>query len=154
MEKTMTAKQYLLQSIKIRERMAFIRERIEKIESDLGYHPIQLDDSGASHLNYREDKMSEKMAELADLDTEYKAELVNLEKKNEEIRATVEKIENPEYRAVLTARYLTENKRYPCRLNAWVSIAFSLGLTSEEAVKQKHKRAVKILEKILYSDTF
>ena len=153
MKEKMTAKQYLLQSVKIRERMAFIRERIEKINADLGYHPVQLDDSGASHLNYREDKMSEKMAELVDLDTEYKEELVRLEKKNEEIRNRVELIENPEYRAVLTARYLTENRRHPCRLNAWVTVAFSLGLTSEEAAKQKHKRAINIFEKILRSDT-
>lgn len=148
----MTAKQYLLRSVRIRERMAYLRERIEKIEADLGYHPLQLDDSGASKASVT-DKVGDKLAELADLEAEYKAELVNLEKQNAEIRQTIELIDNTEYRAVLTARYLTENKRYPCRLNAWVTVAFSLGMTSEEAVKQKHKRAIKILEKILNSDT-
>ena len=152
MKQKMSAKQYLLQSVKIRERMAYLRERIEKIEADLGYHPLQLDDSGASKATVT-DKVGDKLAELADLESEYKAELVNLEKKNAEIRNAVEIIENPEYRAVLTARYLTENKRYPCRLNAWVAVAFSLGMASEEAVKQKHKRAMKIFEKILNSDT-
>lgn len=148
----LTAKQYLLQSVRIRERMAYLQERIEKIEADLGYHPLQLDDSGASKATVT-DKVGDKLAELADLESEYKAELVNLEKKNAEIRNTVELIDNTEYRAVLTARYLTENKRNPCRLNAWVTVAFSLGMTSEEAVKQKHKRAIRIFEKIFNSDT-
>jgi len=152
MEKKLTTKQYLLRSVRIRERMAYLRERIEKIEADLGYHPLQLDDSGASKASVT-DKVGDKLAELADLETEYKAELVNLEKQNAEIRQTIELIDNAEYRAVLTARYLTENKRYPWRLNTWVTIAFNLGMTSEEAVKQKHKRAVKVLEKILNSDT-
>lgn len=152
MKAKMTAKQYLLQAVKIRERMTFLRERIEKLETDLGYHPLQLDDSGASKATVT-DKVGDKLAELADVQTEYQDELLNLEKKNTEIRRKVELLDNPEYRAVLTARYLTENKRYPCRLNAWVTVAFSLGLTSEEAAKQKHKRAIRIFEKILNSDT-
>ena len=149
----MNAKQYLLQSVKIRESLFYIRERIEKLESDLGYHPIQLDDTGASHLNVREDKLSEKLAEVADLESEWKAKRIELERKNNEIREKVEKVNNPEYIAVLSARYLTENKRCPFRLNSWVAVAFSLGMTSEEAVKQKHKRAMRSLEKILQSDT-
>ena len=148
----MTAKQYLLQSIKIRERALFLRERIEKINAELGPHPLQLDDSGASKATVT-DKVGDKLAELADMQSEYEAELVALERKNDEIRRMVERVENPEYRAVLTARYLTENKRFPCRLNTWVAIAFSLGMTSEEAVKQKHQRAVRVFEKILKSDT-
>lgn len=148
----MTAKQYLLQSIKIRERALFLRERIEKINAELGPHPLQLDDSGASKATVT-DKVGDKLAELADMLSEYEAELVALERKNDEIRRMVERVENPEYRAVLTARYLTENKRFPCRLNTWVAIAFSLGMTSEEAVKQKHKRAIRVFEKILKCDT-
>ena len=62
-------------------------------------------------------------------------------------------LNNPEWIAVITARYLTENKRTPYRLNSWVAVAFKLGMTSEEAVKQKHKRALRELEKILNSDT-
>lgn len=149
----MNAKQYLLQSVKIRESLFYIRERIEKLESDLGYHPLQLDDTGASHLNVREDKLSEKLAEVADLESEWQEKRIELERKNNEIREKVEKVNNPEYIAVLSARYLTENKRCPFRLNSWVAVAFSLGMTSEEAVKQKHKRAMRSLEKILQSDT-
>ena len=149
----MNAKQYLLQSVKIRESLFYIRERIEKLESDLGYHPLQLDDTGASHLNVRGDKLSEKLAEVADLESEWQEKRIELERKNNEIREKVEKVNNPEYIAVLSARYLTENKRCPFRLNSWVAVAFSLGMTSEEAVKQKHKRAMRSLEKILQSDT-
>lgn len=148
----MTAKQYLLQSVRIREKLGHIRERIEKLEADLGYHPLQLDDSGASKGTMT-DKTTEKLAEIVDLEREWERKRLELERKNNEIRETVEKLSNTEYVAVLTARYLTENKRFPCRLNSWVAIAFKLGMTSEEAVKQKHKRAIRALEKIIESDT-
>lgn len=143
----MTAKQYLMQSVLIREKMTYISERIDKLHADLGYHPQQLDNSGASHLNYREDQMLKFAAELDELEHEWEVKRVELEKKNNEIREFIETLDNPEYVAVLTQRYITENKRYPARLNTWVAIAFKLGLTSEEAVKQKHKRALLKLEK-------
>lgn len=145
----MNAREYLMQSLRIRESLHYINERIEKLKTDLEYHPKELDDSGASHLNYREDKFAEKMAEIADLQTEWEQKRIDLERKNAEIRETVESLPNAEYVAVLTARYLTENKRTPCRLNSWVAVAFKLGMTSEEAVKQKHKRALRALQKII-----
>lgn len=149
----MSAREFLMQSLRIRESLHYIDERIEKLKTDLQYHPKELDDIGASHLNYREDKFAEKMAEIADLETEWEQMRIDLEKKNAEIRKKVETLHNPEYVAVLTARYLTENKRTPCRLNSWVAVAFKLGMTSEEAVKQKHKRALRELEKKLKCDT-
>lgn len=142
----MNAKTYLLQSLRIREKLRYIRERIMKLEADLGYHPIQLDDSGASKGTVT-DKTTEKLAEIVDLEAEWERKRFELEKKNDEIRATIESLSNPEYVAVLTERYITENKKYPCRLNPWVAVAFKLGMTSEEAVKQKHKRAIRELEK-------
>ena len=145
----MNAREYLMQSLRIRESLHYINERIEKLKTDLEYHPKELDDSGASHLNYREDKFADKMAEIADLETEWEQKRIDLERKNAEIRETVESLPNAEYVAVLTARYLTENKRTPCRLNSWVAVAFKLGMTSEEAVKQKHKRALRALQKII-----
>ena len=145
----MNARDYLMQSLRIRESLHYINERIEKLKTDLEYHPKELDDSGASHLNYREDKFSEKMAEIADLEAEWEQKRIELERKNAEIREMVESLQNAEYVAVLTARYLTENRRTPCRLNSWVAVAFKLGMTSEEAVKQKHKRALRALQKII-----
>ena len=144
----MNAKDYLLQSVRIREKIFYYRERIEKLETDLGYHPLQLDDSGASKASVT-DKVGDKLAEIADLESEMLKKRAELERKNDEIRTTVETLSNPEYVAVLSARYLTENKRCPCRLNTWVAVAFKLGMTSEEAVKQKHKRALRALEKII-----
>lgn len=150
----MNAREYLMQSVRIRENLLYLRERIEKLEADLGYHPLQLDDSGASKSSGDSDKVGEKLAEIADLEIEWNKKRIALEKKNDEIRATVETLQNPEYIAVLTARYLTENRRTPCRLNSWVAVAFKLGMTSEEAVKQKHKRALRALQrKISSSDT-
>lgn len=145
----MTTREYLMQSVKIRQTLSYLQDRAEKLKTDLEYHPVQLDDSGASHLNYREDKFSEKMAEIADIETEWMERRAELEQKNNEIKAFIDRLDNAEYIAVLTQRYITENKRYPARLNSWVAIAFKLGMTSEEAVKQKHKRAIRSLEKLL-----
>ena len=148
----MNARTFLLQSLIIRESLQYISERIEKLEADLGYHPLQLDDSGASKATV-DDKVGDKLAEIADLEKEWKEKRIQLERKNAEIRQTVLMLQNPEWIAVITARYLNENKRTPYRLNSWVAVAFKLGMTSEEAVKQKHKRALRELEKILNSDT-
>ena len=145
----MTIREYLMQSVKIRQNLSYLQDRAEKLKTDLEYHPVQLDDSGASHLNYREDKFSEKMAEIADIETEWIERRAELEQKNNEIKAFIDRLDNAEYIAVLTQRYIAENKRYPARLNSWVAIAFKLGMTSEEAVKQKHKRAIRSLEKYL-----
>ena len=149
----MQVKEYLLQSVEIRQKLSYIKDRAEKLEADLGYHPIQIDDTGASHLNYREDKLCEKASEIADLEAEWQAVRIKREQKNNEIRAFIETLDNAEYIEVLTQRYIVENKRYPARLNSWVAIAFKLGMTSEEAVKQKHKRALKNLEKKFHNDT-
>lgn len=143
----MQIKAYLMQSVEIRQKLSYLKERTEKLEADLGYHPIQLDDSGASHLNYREDKLCDNAVKIADLEAEWRKTRIELEQKNNEIRAFIETLDNAEYIEVLTQRYIVENKRYPARLNSWVAIAFKLGMTSEEAVKQKHKRAMKNLEK-------
>lgn len=148
----MNVREYLLQSVKIREKLGYIRERIIKLETDLGYRCKQLDDSGASKGTMI-DTWGEKAAELIDLESEWERERFTLERKNNEIRATVERLENPEYIAVLTERYLVENRKNPCRLNPWVAVAFKLGMTSEDAVKQKHKRAIKELEKNFQCDT-
>lgn len=145
----MTVREYLMQSLKIRGSLAEIQDRIEKLKTDLEYHPVQLDDSGASHLNYREDKFSEKMAEIADIETEWMEKRTELERKNNEIIAFIDQLDNAEYISVLKQRYIAENRRNPARLNTWVAIAFKLGMTSEEAVKQKHKRAIRSLEKFL-----
>lgn len=145
----MTVREYLMQSLKIRGSLSDIQDRIEKLKTDLEYHPVQLDDSGASHLNYREDKFSEKMAEIAEIETEWMEKRAELERKNNEIIAFIDQLDNAEYISVLKQRYIAENRRNPARLNSWVAIAFKLGMTSEEAVKQKHKRAIRSLEKYL-----
>ncbi len=144
----MNAREYLMQSLRIRESLQYINERIEKLKTDLEYHPKELDDSGASHLNYREDKFAEKMAEIADLETEFEQKKIDLENKNGEIREFIERLDNPTYRAVLSYRYIHENKRFPTRLNSWVTVAFKVGLTNEDTARITHNRAIKILDRI------
>ena len=143
----MNAKQYLLQSIRIRENLFYIKQRIEKLEADLGYHPLQLDDSGASKASGDNDKVGEKLAEIADLEGEWLAKRIELERKNEEIRKFIEIIDNPTYRAVLSYRYIQENPRFPTRLNSWVTVAFKVGLANEDTARITHNRALRILEK-------
>lgn len=145
--KQMNAKQYLLQSIRIRESLFYIKQRIEKLETDLGYHPKQLDDSGASKASGANDKVGDTLAEIADLEDEWLAKRMELEKKNEEIRTFIETLDNPTYRAVLSYRYIHENPRFPTRLNSWVTVAFKVGLANEDTARITHNRALRILEK-------
>ena len=145
----MNARDYLMQSIRIRENLQYINERIEKLKTDLEYHPKELDNSGASHLNFREDKFAEKMAEIADLETEWEQKRIDLERKNAEIREFIELLDNPTYRAVLSYRYIHENKRFPTRLNSWVTVAFKVGLANEDTARISHNRAIKILNKMM-----
>lgn len=147
----MNARECLMQSLNIRVRMRYLQERIDKLESELGYHPKQLDNTGASHLNYREDKFAEKMAEIADIKTEYLEELEALERKNESLQSLIKVLRNPDFREVLTERYIKENKKYYYRLNPWENIAIemNLGKNGVNAVKQKHKRALKALDNFI-----
>ena len=43
----------------------------------------------------REDKLSEKLAEVADLESEWREKRIELERKNEEIRELIETLDNP-----------------------------------------------------------
>lgn len=142
----MGAKEFLLQSVRIREKLFYYQERIEKLETDLGYHPLQLDDSGASKASVT-DKVGDKLAEIADLEKEMVEKRIELEKKNEEIRSLIETLDNPTYRAVLSYRYIHENPRFPTRLNSWVTVAFKVGLANEDTARISHNRALRILNK-------
>lgn len=142
----MGAKEFLLQSVRIREKLFYYKERIEKLETDLGYHPLQLDDSGASKASVT-DKAGDKLAEIADLEKEMVEKRIELEKKNEEIRSLIETLDNPTYRAVLSYRYIHENPRFPTRLNSWVTVAFKVGLANEDTARISHNRALRILNK-------
>lgn len=142
----MGAKEFLLQSVRIREKLFYYKERIEKLETDLGYHPLQLDDSGASKASVT-DKVGDKLAEIADLEKEMVEKRIELEKKNEEIRSLIETLDNPTYRAVLSYRYIHENPRFPTRLNSWVTVAFKVGLANEDTARISHNRALRILNK-------
>ena len=142
----MGAKEFLLQSVRIREKLFYYKERIEKLETDLGYHPLQLDDSGASKASVT-DKVGDKLAEIADLEKEMVEKRIELEKKNEEIRSLIETLDNPTYRAVLSYRYIHENPRFPTRLNSWVTVAFKVGLSNEDTARISHNRALRILNK-------
>lgn len=142
----MTAEQFLLQSVRIREKLRNIYERKMKLEADLGYHPKQLDDSGASKGTMT-DKTTDTLAEIVDLESEWEKVRFSLERKNNEIRQELERLDNVEYIAVLTERYITENTVRPCRLNSWVAVAFKLGLPNEDSARMMKNRALKAFEK-------
>lgn len=83
----MTAKEYLEQVRSYRQEIIQLSEQIETIRTDVSsYHPLQFDDTGASHLNYRTDKLSEKMAAVVDLCIELEDRRADLILKEAEIR--------------------------------------------------------------------
>lgn len=146
----MTAREYLEQSRRIRQEIVWINRQIEEIETSLGYHPIQLDDSGASKSNYREDKMSEALSKVADLYTEIQIKKADLIAKDEEIHRQVNKLDDIREREVLRLRYLERHPRRTLAPLGWRQIGFRMGYTAE-GVRKIHSKAMKNLEKILKS---
>ncbi len=144
----MNAKEYLEQSRKIRQEIIWINRQIEEIETSLGYHPIQLDDSGASKSNYRSDQLSEALSKVADLYTDLQGKKAELIIKDEEIHREIDKLDDIREREVLRLRYL---ERHPRRLSAPLGgrqIGYRMGYTAE-GVRKIHSKAIKNLSEIL-----
>lgn len=144
----MNAKEFLEGSRRIRQEIIWINRQIEEIETSLGYHPIELDDSGASKSNYREDKLSESLAKVADLYADLQRKKVELIIMDERIHEEVNKLEDIREREVLRLRYL---ERHPRRIIAplgWRQIGFRMGYTAE-GVRKIHAKAIKNLNEIL-----
>lgn len=148
----MTAKEYLLQAVRIRRQIYHIKLRCEELTAKLGYHPLRLDNTGASRAA-PEDKVTYTLAELGDYEREYEDQIGELKKKLDELSKKVNQLDNTEYSEILTLRYLTENRNNPSRLMGWVPIAYKMGLPSEDAAKAKHRRALREFEKKFLSDT-
>lgn len=144
----MNAKEFLEGSRKIRQEIIWINRQIEEIETSLGYHPIQLDDSGASKSNYREDKLSDSLAKVADLYSDLQKKKAELIIMDEEIHKKVDELSDIREREVLRLRYL---ERHPRRIIAplgWRQIGFRMGYTAE-GVRKIHAKAIKNLNEIL-----
>ncbi len=147
----MTAKEYLEQTRRIRLEIIHLNEQIETIRTDVGsYHPIQIDDTGASHLNYRTDKLSEKMAQVVDLCTELEEKKAGLILKEAEIRRNVSRITDPKEKEVLVLRYLTIHPRRPFAPIGWKTIGYRMGYSAEGA-RYLHDKALRDFTKILNS---
>jgi len=144
----MTAKEYLEQIRQIRQEISFINQHIESIRTECEYHPIQLDSTGGSHLNYRTDKLSEKMAEVVDLTRELEEKRAEWILKESEIRKTVDKLSNPSEREVLVLRYMAIHPRKPYAPLGWKTIGFRMGYTAEGA-RKIHDKALKNFDKII-----
>ena len=144
----MTAKEYLLQAKDIRAQIYHIRLRCEELRAKLGYHPLQLDNTGASKGSPR-DKVGDTLAELCDWDREYEDQVCELKKKLDEISNRINLMPNKRYAELLRWRYLEENKKEPSRLNSWITVAYKLNLANERVAITMHGRALKEFEKIL-----
>lgn len=144
------AKEYLEQSRRIRQDIAWINSQIERIETSLGYHPLQLDDSGASKSNYRGDKMCDALSKVADLYTDIQNKKAELILKDEEIHTQVNKLDDPRESEVLIYRYLVRHPRKPTAPLGWRAIGFRMGYTAE-GVRKLHNKAIKDFEELLKS---
>jgi hypothetical protein len=139
----MTAKEYLEQARKIRQEIVLLNEQIQTMFSEVAsYHPIQLDDSGASHLNYREDKTAEKVAEILDLTDDMNDRLKELYSKEIEIRHKVLELKEPQEREVLILRYLTPHPKKSFAPLGWCEIGSRMNYTKQGVIKL-HARALK-----------
>ena len=144
----MNAKEFLEGSRKIRQEIIWINRQIEEIETSLGYHPIQLDDSGASKTNYRGDQMSEALSKVADLYTDLQGKKAELIIKDEEIHKKVDQLDDIREREVLRLRYLERHPRKIIAPLGWRQIGYRMGYTAE-GVRKIHSKAIKNLTEIL-----
>ena len=144
----MTAKEYLLQASDIRMQIHHIRLRCEELRAKLDYHPLQLDDSGASKASVT-DKVGDALAELCDWDKEYEDQVCELKKVLDEISVKINQMPNKRYAELLRWRYLEENKKEPSRLNPWITIAYKMDLANERVAITLHGRALEEFEKIM-----
>lgn len=142
----MNGKDYLMQAVMIRRQIYHIKLRCEELRTKLGYHPLQLDDTGASKASVT-DKVGDTLAELCDWSKEYENQVSELHKKLDEISDKVDKLDNPRYSELLAWRYLTENRQNPTKQTSWITIAYKMGLSNERAAITMHGRALKDFEK-------
>ena len=135
----MNAKEYLEQYRLIRLRLLQLNDRILTIETEVAsYHPIQLDDSGASHLNYREDKILKAMTKIETLE-ERKAKLLL---KADEIKENIGNVDDALECSVLWLRYIEPHPKRPLSPLGWRTIGSRIGY-SQEGTKHIHERALK-----------
>lgn len=146
----MNAKEYLERSRRIRQEIVWISRQIEEIETSLGYHPLQLDDSGASKSNYKPDKMTEAMAKVGDLYTELTNKKAEYVIKNNEIYSKLEMLKDVNEREVLRLRYLEKHPKRPLYPIGWSSIAYKIGYSKQGIIKL-HARALRHFDDILKS---
>ena len=137
----MNAKEYLEQYRSIRLKIVQLNDRILSIETEVAsYHPRQLDDSGASHLNYREDKIIKAMTRIESL--EEKKEKLLL--KADEIKENIGKVEDPLESMVLWLRYVEPHPSKAYAPLGWREIGKKINY-SQEGAKKIHLRALKHL---------
>lgn len=135
----MNAKEYLEQYRSIRLKIVQLNDRILSIETEVAsYHPRQLDDSGASHLNYREDKIIKAMTRIEAL--EEKKEKLLL--KADEIKENIGKVEDPLESMVLWLRYIEPHPTKAYAPLGWREIGKKINY-SQEGAKKIHLRALK-----------
>lgn len=144
----MTAKEYLEQYRRIKQEIVWLNDQINTIRAEVSsYHPIQLDDSGASHLNYREDKTAEKVAEIVDLTAEMSERLKILYAKEIEIKKKVLELDNAQEREVLNLRYLTPHPKRIYAPLGWNEICSRMNF-SRQGILRLHDRALKHFSKL------
>ncbi len=137
----MNAKEYLEQYRAIRLKLVQLNDRILSIETEVAsYHPRQLDDSGASHLNYREDKIIKAMERMESLEEKKRALVLRAD----EIKENVGKVDDPLESMVLWLRYIEPHPKKPYAPLGWREIGKRINY-SQEGAKKIHLRALKHL---------
>lgn len=137
LERKMTAKEYLLQYQVAKSRARRKREQIEKLRADLLPSGISYDGMPGGNGGKT---MADAFAKLDEMETELRAQIQEAEETAVEVMATIEKVEDERYRAILHDRYILE-------LN-WDEIASKEGYSGRYLYKV-HGWALKKIENIL-----
>jgi DNA-directed RNA polymerase specialized sigma subunit len=133
----MTAKEYLLQYQVAKSRARRKREQIEKLRADLLPSGISYDGMPGGNGGKT---MADAFAKLDEMETELRAQIQDAEETAIEVMATIEKVEDERYRAILHDRYILGMR--------WEDIAECENYSFRHVTKL-HGGALKKIDKIL-----
>lgn len=143
-QKNMTAKEYLLQYVRLTERLRALEDDIEKYEAIATSTAINLD--GMPYVQKTSDKVGNMASRVADLKRRKESLMLDTLEQREEIRSTVDRILNARYAMLINLRYI---ELVDGRQRTWEDIAEQMHMAVSWVRGGLHSQALKEVGRIL-----
>ena len=145
----MTARQYLMEVIKIKERIANLNEDVEALRTRAeGLKAITYDKDRVQ--TSPEDKMPDYAVRIVQIREEMEASIVECFEAIREREELIDKVGSPKQREVLRWRYIKDNDG---RQYYFSEIADEMGMVNTSSAINLHKRALESFKKVMNGNT-